>query len=207
MFHAITSTSYFHKEDKKYFYIVASMFIFILSLTPTYIFIIYFHEYGISKNPADWACFAQFIGGTVGPILAFANVCVLLFLYYRLFIFNKELTFTQLRHNAYIKIATDLDSIYVIISDFENGSKKLNMLSAKVQNFNTAMTHLFPEIDKRQESKLLEDRIYDIYSLFDQACLNKADNAKYILKLNSSIFEFLKEKEAYLQMLRDIMMN
>ncbi|MGD0280075.1 MAG: hypothetical protein ABSC11_12295 [Smithella sp.] len=203
----LSGTNYFPKEKKRNFYIIASIIIFVLSLIPIYLYIIYFHGHSISKTPDDWTCFAQFIGGTVGPILALANVCVLLFLYYRLFIFNRELTFTQLRHNAYIKIARELDAIYGIISDRENGTNRINMLSAEVQNFNTSMTHLFPEIDGRDESKVLENRIYDIYNLFDKACLNQSDNAEYISKLNSSILEFLKEKEAYLMMLRNLMMS
>ena len=91
---------------------ISGIILFIILITPFGLYIKNFHASPISKNPADWGTFGDFLGGSINSVMAVVNIFVLLYLTFRIaavegerndqaIALQEKLALNQIRLDAY----------------------------------------------------------------------------------------------------------
>lgn len=107
-----------------------------LIITPLILYIITFYGQSISKDPANWGQFGDYVGGVLNPIIAVMNLIVLIFISIYLSKLDSHRHFNEYRFNAYREVCLKLD-------ESDRTSESLTNLAYYLENFQFYNQFLF----------------------------------------------------------------
>jgi hypothetical protein len=195
------------------------LFIFVLSLIPLYVYFDKLGSWHLSENLHDWADFGVYVGGVLGPWLAFANIIVLLRLTYIVAKLDennsrsslesqKMLSLNQLRQTAYKQIADRLYSLHALVLDWTNIGRQLMLLQMDLVSFNNTMRHLFEGLSDAAKREPIEKSLYQVIIKLNglREAAPEARDAS-IDAIEAAYSDFVTTRDLYLQMLQDHMLE
>lgn len=193
--------------SNKYIIIMATIAIIIIPLSYIYQFS-YILEYPLSKEQAKWSEFGGFLGGSLGPILSFLTIILLIKSLNHQNTANKELT-KQLKNNIKNENLRTFENLFFnlinlqreIFSRFkvyiiENNQRKILYQEDAVKLIEDTIDNKFAEgvnIEKINDLYQQIDEEYNIYDilrsftsivkLIEEKLDNEADRKSYYEKL------------------------
>ncbi|MCE5311936.1 MAG: hypothetical protein LLF86_02150 [Nitrospiraceae bacterium] len=148
-----------------------------LLIIPSVVYFFSFHSNGISKDPANWGVFGDYLN----PFVALANLVVLVFLAYLASQFEdkrnkktldlqKKIQFNEIRYNAYKDILEALYTFDGALKHYtyeKHESLELIISRAKIERAFKASTYFFIDFKHPDTTNELLVLSLEIYNLFN----------------------------------------
>jgi len=176
-------------------------------------YIIYFHSHSISKSPADWGVFGDFLGGLINPYVAILTLIVTIYIAVEIsklddkrnekaIDFERRRFLNELRESEYRRITTELQKISgALSSDGDEGANDIYAILMHVKHFELYNGHIFPFL---QETEMQE--LNDSLELLWKAKDKKA-SAAALVELTEAARNFIVKSLAFCKKMQDFILQ
>lgn len=164
------------------------------SLLVPFAYALYFHNHSISNNPSDWAPFGNYVGGTLGTLLAFFALTVLLL---SLEVQRRELKATrdELQKSYWLAKGNNFENTFFKLLELHD--QRVNSLSMNSPEFNlTRFGQNITGVQSRSTFTALW-RCYLIPLLNNTAFNSPNDNMRHSRLLDFTEERFTNVTESY----------
>ena len=200
----------FNNNFIKIVIVILSFFILVTLL----LYILNFSGHVLSTDPSDWGVFGDYFGGILNPITAILNIAVVIYLTYiisktddnnhlRNLEHQKNLTLSELKQSAYNELANKLDSLYTsLLGNTDNLKYEPVLLLTYVNSFFQNMTHLFPSLNDKENTKHILLCLTEISETIDLIDKDKENTNQHTVQLIELIKKYYKAKFALMRKLQ-----